>query len=68
MSDPKSETRKSPLTDEVKKARKQREVKPKTFGRLLGDTIDQLDALDAHRRNKLLSAVNMHYGPNDAGA
>jgi hypothetical protein len=43
------------------KTRKPRESKPKTFGKLLGDTIDQLDALEPNQRGKLLAAVQMHY-------
>ena len=43
------------------KTRKPRETKPMTFGKLLGSTIDQLDALDPHQRAKLLAAVGMHY-------
>ena len=57
-----------------KKIRKAREVKPKTFGKVLGDMIDQVDALDPHQRGKLLGALAAQYGsphapkgPNDAG-
>jgi hypothetical protein len=57
MSDPNPKNTKI----EAPKTRKPRESKPKTFGKLLGDTIDTLDALEPNQRGKLLAAVQMHY-------
>lgn len=42
---------------------------PKSFGKQLGDLIDQIDSASPENRGKLLAAIRAQYpqGPNDAG-
>jgi hypothetical protein len=54
------------------KTRAPRTAKPKSFGKILGDTIDLVEGLHPDQREKLLGALHAQYpgrksGPNDAG-
>lgn len=62
MGEPKTVGFPVPHTNGNVKIRKTREVKPQTFGKLLGETIDKLDGMSTDQRIKLLGAITMHYG------